>query len=119
MDAPGRAAPRLVHVATEDWYVRSHGLPMRAQRCAAGFEVHIAAAVTDDDANRGEDVFSSGPLVPVALSAGARLRYLAADALAAAARTIGVAARRPLDERFAADLVGEATVALYRRLLAS
>jgi len=47
------------------------------------------------------------------------LRYLAADALAAAARAIGVAARRLVDERFAADLVGEATVALYRRLLAS
>jgi glycosyltransferase involved in cell wall biosynthesis len=31
----------------------------------------------------------------------------------------GVAARRLVDERFAADLVGQATVALYRRLLAS
>lgn len=31
----------------------------------------------------------------------------------------GVAARRLVDERFAANLVGEATVALYRRLLAS
>ena len=31
----------------------------------------------------------------------------------------GVAARRLVDERFAADLVGQATVDLYRRLLAS
>jgi glycosyltransferase involved in cell wall biosynthesis len=31
----------------------------------------------------------------------------------------GVAARRLVDERFAADLVGQATVELYRRLLAS
>jgi hypothetical protein len=31
----------------------------------------------------------------------------------------GVAARRLVDERFAADLVGHATVELYRRLLAS
>jgi hypothetical protein len=30
----------------------------------------------------------------------------------------GVAARRLVDERFAADLVGKATVALYQRLLA-
>jgi hypothetical protein len=30
----------------------------------------------------------------------------------------GVAARRLVDERFAADLVGQATVALYQRLLA-
>jgi glycosyltransferase involved in cell wall biosynthesis len=30
----------------------------------------------------------------------------------------GVAARRLVDERFAADLVGQATVALYRGLLA-
>jgi hypothetical protein len=30
----------------------------------------------------------------------------------------GVVARRLVDERFAADLVGKATVALYQRLLA-
>jgi glycosyltransferase involved in cell wall biosynthesis len=30
---------------------------------------------------------------------------------------LGVAARRLVDDRFAADLIGEATVALYRQLL--
>jgi len=56
MDARARAAPRLIYVATEDWYFLSHCLPMARAARAAGFEVHVAANVTDDAANiRGED----------------------------------------------------------------
>src|SRR5713101_9561191 len=55
MDARVRAVPRLIYVATEDWYFLSHCLPMARAARAAGFEVHVAANVTEDAANiRGE-----------------------------------------------------------------
>src|SRR5258706_1510569 len=50
-----RAAPRLIYVATEDWYFLSHGLAMARAARAAGFEVHVAANVTENAAAiRGE-----------------------------------------------------------------
>jgi glycosyltransferase involved in cell wall biosynthesis len=50
-----RAAPRLIYVATEDWYFLSHCAPMARAARAAGFEVHVATNVTDDAATiRGE-----------------------------------------------------------------
>jgi glycosyltransferase involved in cell wall biosynthesis len=55
MDARARAVQRLIYVATEDWYFLSHCLPMARAARAAGFEVHVAANVTEDAANiRGE-----------------------------------------------------------------
>jgi glycosyltransferase involved in cell wall biosynthesis len=54
-DARARAAPRLIYVATEDWYFLSHCLAMARAARAAGFEVHVAANVTEDAATiRGE-----------------------------------------------------------------
>ncbi len=60
----------------------------------------------------------TGLLVPVddpQALASAILRLVRSSALRV---RLGVAARRLVDERFAADLVGKATVALYQRLLA-
>ncbi len=51
MDARARAAPRLIYVATEDWYFLSHCLPMARAARAAGFEVHVATNVTEDAAD--------------------------------------------------------------------
>ncbi len=51
MDARVRAVPRLIYVATEDWYFLSHCLPMARAARAAGFEVHVAPNVTEDAAN--------------------------------------------------------------------
>jgi glycosyltransferase involved in cell wall biosynthesis len=50
-----RAVPRIIYVATEDWSFLSHGLAMARAARAAGFEVHVAANVTEDAATiRGE-----------------------------------------------------------------
>ena len=55
MDAGVRPAPRLMYVATEDWYFLSHCLAMARAARAAGFEVHVATNVTDDaDTIRGQ-----------------------------------------------------------------
>ncbi|SRR5579871_1088244 len=57
-DARARPAPRLVYVATEDWYFLSHCLPMARAARAAGFEIHVATNVTEDAANiRAEGFF--------------------------------------------------------------
>lgn len=39
--------PRLVYLATEDWYFVSHRLPMARAAQRAGFEVHVATRVAD------------------------------------------------------------------------
>jgi len=50
-----RAVRRIIYVATEDWYFLSHGLAMARAARAAGFEVHVAANVTENAAAiRGE-----------------------------------------------------------------
>ncbi len=41
--------PRLLFLVTEDWFFRSHRLPMARAAQAAGFEVHVATHVTDAD----------------------------------------------------------------------
>src|SRR6516225_5756706 len=51
VDARAQAMPRLIYVAAEDWYFLSHCLPMARAARAAGFEVHVAANVTEDAAN--------------------------------------------------------------------
>jgi glycosyltransferase involved in cell wall biosynthesis len=54
-DARARPAPRLMYVATEDWYFLSRCLTMARAAQAAGFEVHVAANMGEDAANiRGE-----------------------------------------------------------------
>jgi glycosyltransferase involved in cell wall biosynthesis len=45
-----RAVPRIIYVATEDWYFLSHGLAMARAARAAGLEVHVAANVMEDAA---------------------------------------------------------------------
>src|SRR5262245_62175271 len=50
-----RAVPRILYVATEDWYFLSHAWARARLARAAGFEVHVAANVTEDAATiRGE-----------------------------------------------------------------
>src|SRR5712671_8166688 len=79
-----RAAPRLIYVATEDWYFLSHGLAMARAARAAGFEVHVAANVTENAATiRGEGFilhavrFGRGRLSPLrTLRTIATLRHL-------------------------------------------
>ena len=44
---PPVTAPRLLYLVTEDWYFASHRLPMARAARDAGFEVHVAARVTD------------------------------------------------------------------------
>src|SRR5258707_5888547 len=54
-DARARAAPRIIYVATEDWYLLQRCLGRARAGRAAGFEVHVAANVTEDAATiRGE-----------------------------------------------------------------
>lgn len=45
--ASSAARPRLLYVVTEDWYFLSHRLPMARAARDAGFEVHVAANVTN------------------------------------------------------------------------
>jgi glycosyltransferase involved in cell wall biosynthesis len=53
--ARARVAPRLIYVATEDRYFLSHCLAMARAARAAGFEIHVAANVTENAAAiRGE-----------------------------------------------------------------
>src|SRR5499427_7047287 len=84
MDAGVRPAPRLMYVATEDWYFLSHCLTMARAARAAGFEVHVAANVTENAATiRGEGFilhpvrFGRGRLSPLrTLRTIATLRHL-------------------------------------------
>ena len=40
-------APRILYVVTEDWYFLSHRLPMARAAKAAGYDVHVAAQITE------------------------------------------------------------------------
>src|ERR1700730_15311967 len=62
MDARARPAPRLIYVVTEDWYFLSHRLPMARAAHAAGFEIHVAINVGEDDANIREQSFILHPV---------------------------------------------------------
>ncbi len=71
-DAPPRRVPRLIYAVTEDWYFLSHRLPMARAARAAGFEVHVAANVSegaDKIRNEGFIVhqvpFTRGRLAPL------------------------------------------------------
>jgi len=57
MDARARPAPRIIYVATQDWYFLSHCLPMARAARASGFEVHVAADLTEHAANVSEKGF--------------------------------------------------------------
>jgi glycosyltransferase involved in cell wall biosynthesis len=46
--------PRILYVASDDWYFLSHCLTMAQAARAAGFEIHVAANVPED-AVRGQD----------------------------------------------------------------
>ncbi|HKD27122.1 MAG TPA: glycosyltransferase [Xanthobacteraceae bacterium] len=106
MDAGVRPAPLLMYVATEDWYFLSHCLAMARAARAAGFEVHVTTNVTDDaDAIRGE-----GFILHTMGSRRGRSSPLQTMRIMSTLRLV--------DERFATDLVGQAAVALYQRLLA-
>ena len=48
--------PKLVYLVTEDWYFWSHRLPMAQAARAAGFDVGVAARVTD----HGERIRAAG-----------------------------------------------------------
>jgi glycosyltransferase involved in cell wall biosynthesis len=56
-DAGAPPAPRLMYVATEDGYFLRHCLPMAQAARAAGFEVHVAANVTEDASGLGGEGF--------------------------------------------------------------
>lgn len=45
---PARPRPKLIYLVTEDWYFRSHRLPMAKAAQAAGFDVAVATRVTND-----------------------------------------------------------------------
>jgi hypothetical protein len=48
--------PRIIYVASDDWYFLSHCLTMARAARAAGFEVHVAANVGEEAASiRAED----------------------------------------------------------------
>jgi glycosyltransferase involved in cell wall biosynthesis len=51
LDARARPPPRILYVASEDSYFLSHCLTMAQAARAAGFEIHVAANVTEDAAN--------------------------------------------------------------------
>jgi glycosyltransferase involved in cell wall biosynthesis len=45
---PERPMPRLLYLVSEDWYFRSHRLPMALAAQQAGYEVHVATHVQAD-----------------------------------------------------------------------
>ena len=47
-DASPRSARRLLYLVSEDWYFRSHRLPMALAAQRAGYEVHVATHVQAD-----------------------------------------------------------------------
>ncbi|MCC7410749.1 MAG: glycosyltransferase family 4 protein [Gammaproteobacteria bacterium] len=49
-------APKLLFVVTEDWYFRSHRLPLAQAAQAAGYEVHVATRIGRD----GERIRQAG-----------------------------------------------------------
>jgi glycosyltransferase involved in cell wall biosynthesis len=57
LDAYGRPPlPRILYVASEDWYFLSHCLTMAQAARAAGFEIHVGANVTEGAASvRAQD----------------------------------------------------------------
>jgi glycosyltransferase involved in cell wall biosynthesis len=57
LDARARPLPRILYVASEDWYFLSHCLTMAQAARLAGFEIHVAANVTEDAANVREQDF--------------------------------------------------------------
>lgn len=56
-------APRLLFLVTEDWYFMSHRLPMARAAKKAGFEVHVATAVTRNKAEIEAEGFILHPLL--------------------------------------------------------
>jgi glycosyltransferase involved in cell wall biosynthesis len=50
-DARARPPPRIIYVVSEDWYFLSHCLTMARAARAAGFEIHVAANVTEEAAS--------------------------------------------------------------------
>ena len=48
--APAPAPRRLLYLVSEDWYFRSHRLPMALAAQRAGYEVHVATRVQADGA---------------------------------------------------------------------
>lgn len=47
-DARAQSPPRVLYVVSEDWYFLSHCLTMARAARAAGFEIHVAAHVTEE-----------------------------------------------------------------------
>jgi glycosyltransferase involved in cell wall biosynthesis len=45
---PENSRPRLLYLVSEDWYFRSHRLPMALAAQRAGYEVHVATRVQAD-----------------------------------------------------------------------
>jgi glycosyltransferase involved in cell wall biosynthesis len=71
-DARAQPPPRIIYVVSEDRYFLSHCLTMARAAQAAGFEIHIAAHVTEEAAHiRAEDFvihairFRRGRLAPL------------------------------------------------------
>jgi glycosyltransferase involved in cell wall biosynthesis len=58
LDSRARPPPRILYVASEDGYFLSHCLTMAQAARAAGFEVHVAANVTEDAAGVREQGFT-------------------------------------------------------------
>ncbi len=71
LDARARRPPRIIYVVSEDGYFLSHCLTMARAARAAGFEIHVAANVTEEAAKiQAEDFiihamrFRRGKLAP-------------------------------------------------------
>src|SRR3954449_11699384 len=50
LDTSPQPAKRLLYLVSEDWYFRSHRLPMALAAQRAGYEVHVATRVQADGA---------------------------------------------------------------------
>jgi glycosyltransferase involved in cell wall biosynthesis len=63
LDARARPPPpRILYVASEDWYFLSHCLAMAQAARASGFEIHVAANMTEDAATVRAHDFTLHPL---------------------------------------------------------
>lgn len=51
LDARAHPPPRIIYVVSDDWHFHSHCLTMARAARAAGFEIHVAAHMTEDAAH--------------------------------------------------------------------
>jgi glycosyltransferase involved in cell wall biosynthesis len=71
MEGEAVSARKLLFLATEDWFVASHFMPLLRRACAEGYEVSVAARASGADLGQARLIdmpFARGSLAPVSLA---------------------------------------------------